>query len=114
MMKKCGILMLLTLMSHFAFLPQEGIAQEDEIVHLTVEDAIRIGLHQNCGILIAENEAGSGRLNRTLGNAGFLPRLRLIGSREQIYETESGTRENLRDETEDTEVTLVSADLGLT
>lgn len=105
--------MLLTLMSHFAFLPQEGIAQENEIVHLTVEDAIRIGLQQNFGILIAENEAEIDRLNRTLGNAGFLPRLQLIGSREQIYETESETRENLPEETEDTEVTLVSADLEL-
>lgn|SRR5690625_700508 len=113
MMKKFGILMLLTLMSHFAFLPQEGIAQENEIVHLTVEDAIRIGLQQNFGILIAENEAEIDRLNRTLGNAGFLPRLQLIGSREQIYETESETRENLPEETEDTEVTLVSADLEL-
>src|SRR5690625_1410147 len=94
-MNKIGIITVMTFIFCLAFLPQEGAAQENEVIHLTVEDAIRIGLQQNFGILIAENEAEIDRLNRTLGNAGFLPRLNLSGSREQ------------------TEVILVSADLEL-
>ena len=92
---------------------QHSYAQNEQSVHLTVEDAIQIGLQHNFGILIAENEADIARLNRTLGNAGFLPTLQLSGSREQIYETESETRENMPEESEDFEVTLLSADLEL-
>src|SRR5690625_2737010 len=92
-MNKIGIITVMTFIFCLAFLPQEGAAQENEVIHLTVEDAIRIGLQQNFGILIAENEAEIDRLNRTLGNAGFLPRLNLSGSREHIYETESETRD---------------------
>src|SRR5690625_6073525 len=97
-MNKIGIITVMTFIFCLAFLPQEGAAQENEVIHLTVEDAIRIGLQQNFGILIAENEAEIDRLNRTLGNAGFLPRLNLSGSREHIYETESETRENRSEE----------------
>lgn len=88
-------------------------AQDGESIHLTAEDAIQIGLQHNFGILIAENEAEIDRLNRTLGNAGFLPTLQLSGSRENIYETESETEGNMPEVSEDFEVTLLSADLEL-
>lgn len=88
-------------------------AQDEQTVHLTVDDAIQIGLQHNYGILIAENEAEIERLNRTLGNAGFLPVLELRGSREKVYETESETHENMPEESGDYEITLLSADLEL-
>lgn len=97
----------------FGVLAQKASAQDGQSIHLTVEDAIQIGLQHNFGILIAENEAEIARLNRTLGNAGFLPTLQLSGSRENIYETESETQGNMPEESDDFEITLLSADLEL-
>ena len=47
---------------------------------LSLEEAIRIGLEQNFGILIARNEAEIARRNHSIGNAGFLPVIDLNGA----------------------------------
>jgi outer membrane protein len=80
---------------------------------LTLEEALQIGLEQNFGILVAENEAEIDRLNRSLGNAGFLPSLEVRGSREEIFESESSTVEGESSITEDVEVSMLSGDVEL-
>lgn len=47
---------------------------------LTVEEAIQIGLNNNFGIQLSQNESEIASNNRTLGNAGFLPTIELSAS----------------------------------
>lgn len=80
---------------------------------ISLDDAIQIGLERNFGILIAENEAEIDRLNRTLGNAGFLPSLDVIGSREEIFESETNRIDGETQVRDDVEISLLSADVEL-
>jgi len=48
---------------------------------LSVEEAIAIGLNNNYSIQIAGNESDIAQNNRSLGNAGFLPSLSAVASR---------------------------------
>lgn len=80
---------------------------------LTLEDAVRIGLERNFGILLAENEAEIARMNRSLGNAGFLPGLELSGNRTEWLETERIREEGESFPASDTEISLLSADVEL-
>jgi outer membrane protein len=80
---------------------------------ITLEDAIQIGLEQNFGILLAKNEAEIDRLNRTLGNAGFLPNIELRGSGSEILESEAIRENNIHQGSTDYEVSAVSADVEL-
>jgi outer membrane protein len=104
-MKKISLLLLAGILA----VVQVGNAQQ----LLTLEDVLQIGLQQNFGILVAENEAEIDRLNRSLGNAGFLPSLEVSGSREEIIESESSTVEGESAITEDVEVSLLSGDVEL-
>lgn len=47
---------------------------------LTVDDALRIALKNNYGILIAGNDAASSRTNNTIGNAGMMPNVSISGN----------------------------------
>lgn len=53
---------------------------------LSLEEAIGIGLENNYGLNIFENQSAIAENNRTLGNAGFLPSLELSGSRSESIE----------------------------
>ncbi len=48
---------------------------------LTLEEALRIGLDNNFGILLVRNDKIIAENNNTIGNAGMLPRINLSGSR---------------------------------
>lgn len=48
---------------------------------LTPEEALRIGLENNFGILLVRNDKAIAENNTTIGNAGMLPRINLSGSR---------------------------------
>ncbi|MCH8558512.1 MAG: TolC family protein [Balneolia bacterium] len=91
----------------FIFIPA-GAALSQQIINtddgddivlpetLSLEDAIRIGLEQNFGILIAKNEAEIARRQHTIGNAGFLPVMDLnaamIESEDDITTIAGGSR----------------------
>jgi outer membrane protein len=105
MMKRISAVVLAFLL---AFI-QPGNAQE----LITLEDAIQIGLQQNFGILVAENEAEIARINRSPGNAGFLPRLDLSGGREEVFLTETEQVNGEASVSEDFEESLLSADVEL-
>ena len=47
---------------------------------LTVDDAVKIALAKNYGILMARNDAEATRINNSLRGAGMLPSVSLIGS----------------------------------
>ena len=47
---------------------------------LTVDEAVRIALKNNFGILIARNDADIAKVNNTPGNAGMLPVIQATGS----------------------------------
>lgn len=47
---------------------------------LTVEDAVKIALAKNYGILMARNDAEVTRINNSIGGAGMLPSVSLSGS----------------------------------
>lgn len=47
---------------------------------LTIDDAIRTAMNNNFEILLAANTADISKVNNTLGNAGILPTVELIGS----------------------------------
>jgi outer membrane protein len=47
---------------------------------MTLEDAMKIALQNNYGILVAGNEASASKTNNAWGNAGALPNLSLVGS----------------------------------
>jgi outer membrane protein TolC len=53
---------------------------------LTVEEAIQIGLNNNFGIQLSQNEYEIASNNRTLGNAGFLPTIELSASQTERVE----------------------------
>ncbi|MEX2435890.1 MAG: TolC family protein, partial [Balneolaceae bacterium] len=53
---------------------------------LTVEEAIQIGLNNNYGIQLSQNEFEIASNNRTLGNAGFLPAIELSASQTERVE----------------------------
>jgi outer membrane protein len=90
-------------------LQSNGISQDI----LTVEDAILLGLENNYGIQIARNEAEIDRLNRTLGNAGFLPTLTATGGREDVFESETVSPQGEPETSSDYEISLLSMDLQL-
>ncbi|MFU8812417.1 MAG: TolC family protein [Balneolaceae bacterium] len=54
--------------------------------HVTLEDAISIGLENNFGLQISRNVAEISGNNVTLGNAGFLPRVTATASRTESVE----------------------------
>lgn len=47
---------------------------------LTIDDAIKIALKNNYGILVSRNDAAISKTNNTLGNAGMLPNVAVIGN----------------------------------
>jgi outer membrane protein TolC len=66
----------LLLLIFLVFLTRHGFSQEQ----LTMEEAIKTGLEQNYGVLIAKNQAEISRNDVTAGNAGMLPRIDLNGA----------------------------------
>ncbi|MCC5943115.1 MAG: TolC family protein [Balneolaceae bacterium] len=80
---------------------------------LSIDEAIQLGLERNFGIQIAENEAEIDRINRTWGNAGFLPRVGLTGSREEVLESDRSTVDGVSGEWDDVEISLLSGDIEL-
>jgi outer membrane protein len=88
---------------------QKGYSQDI----ITIEDAVQIGLERNFGILIASNEAEIDRLNRTLGNAGFLPRIEAGASVSELFESEQVRENGGVTQTQDFESSLLSADVEL-
>jgi outer membrane protein len=64
---------------------------------LSLENAIRIGLERNYGILIARNLSEIASLNKNRGSAGFFPSLDVTGGfnggREDVIITEDGIEE---------------------
>jgi outer membrane protein len=71
----------------FLFLAFSPPAQEPESANLLeLDEAIRIGLENNFGILIMRNRLEIASNNRTLGNAGFLPEVTLNGTRRESVE----------------------------
>ncbi|MEX0660215.1 MAG: TolC family protein [Balneolaceae bacterium] len=81
---------------------------------LSLEEAIKIGIENNYSIQIANNEAEIDRMNRTLGNAGFLPTITASGNRDEIFESETTRTASDGRSTEDFEASLLSADVDLT
>ncbi len=79
-----NILIRLSLLSSILVLLTFGTAQGQN--HLTLEEAVGIGLEQNYNIQIFENRFEIAANNRSLGNAGFLPSLELTGSRSESVE----------------------------
>jgi outer membrane protein TolC len=47
---------------------------------LTVDDAVKIALKNNYGILVARNDAAISKTNNTMGNAGMLPNVSVFGN----------------------------------
>ncbi len=47
---------------------------------LTVDDALKIALEKNYGILVTRNDAAISRTNNSFGSAGMLPNISLIGN----------------------------------
>lgn len=60
------------------FLPILSVANAQTV--LTVDDAVKIALAKNYGILMTRNDAEATRINNSLGGAGMLPSVSLIGS----------------------------------
>lgn len=104
MMNKLTVLILLCLF----IIPGVGIAQ-----HLSLQEALQIGLEQNFGVQIAENEAEIDRMNRTLGNAGILPSINVTGTGERLFESETTEVTGESRSTEDFEISLLSLDAEL-
>lgn len=59
-------------------------AQAQEL--LTLDQAIQIGLEENYGVQLSQNQAEIANNNRTLGNAGFLPSVELSASQRETIE----------------------------
>lgn len=55
-----------------------SIAEAQSI--LTIDDALKIALKNNYGILVIRNEASISKINNTPGNAGMLPNLAIKGN----------------------------------
>ena len=60
------------------FLSIFGLAEAQSV--LTVEDALKIALKNNYGILVASNAAEISKTNNSWGNSGALPSVSLIGN----------------------------------
>jgi len=60
-----------------SFLPEKSSAQSPPL--LSLDQAISIGLKQNYQMIIDSNNVRASSINNSLGSAGFLPRLDLIG-----------------------------------
>jgi len=90
-----------------------GIKSANGQTLLTLEEAVQIGLEQNFGIQLAENEAEIDRLNRSLGNAGFLPTITAGAARQEIFESEQTQIDGEIDTDVDFEVSLLAADVAL-
>jgi len=80
---------------------------------LTLEEAVQIGLEQNFGIKLAQNEAEIGHLNRSLGNAGFYPNITAGASRQEIFESEKAVVDGDAADRSDYEISLLAADVAL-
>ncbi|MCC5926477.1 MAG: TolC family protein [Bacteroidetes bacterium] len=69
-------------------------SESSDAVVITIEDALRIGLERNFGVILAANEAEIARLNRNFGAAGMTPdldvQLGFSGGREDLLETVNG------------------------
>lgn len=80
-----------------SFLSAQNTASDSLKPVLSLEEAIRLGLEQNFGILIARNEAEIASLNRNFGAAGFFPELDasagINGGREDVVITEDGVEQ---------------------
>ena len=62
----------------FFFLLIFSIADAQSL--LTIDDAIKIALKNNYGILVARNDAAISKTNNTIGNAGMLPNVAVTGN----------------------------------
>jgi len=76
---------------------------------LTINDAINIALKNNFDILVAGNDVSIAKTNNSLGNAGMLPTLALIGS--GSYEL-SNTKQKLSSGSENNYPSLSSTSLS--
>jgi len=76
---------------------------------LTINDAINIALKNNFDILVAGNDVSIAKTNNSLGNAGMLPTLALIGS--GSYEL-SNTKQKLSSGSENNYSSLSSTSLS--
>jgi len=83
---------------------------------ISIDDAIRIGLERNFGVILAANQAEIARLNRNFGATGMTPdldiRFGFSGGREDLVETINGVE--LPEERVSRSVTDVDAALGWT
>jgi len=59
---------------------------------MTVDDALKIALENNYGILVARNDVAISKANNTLGNAGMLPNVSLNGNGN--YSLNNSTQKN--------------------
>lgn len=107
MIKKKVLLGLLIFTAAFSI--QEGKAQEV----LTLDEAVGLGLENNFGILIAQNQAQIDAVNRTLGNAGFLPTLEISSSYLETIEEERVSIDGVSQGRESIDTDLISVDLAL-
>lgn len=77
---KFGLFLLVICFGFNSVLKAQEIAEQDGLVMLSLEEAIRIGLNQNFGIRIARNNAEIASLNRNYGAAGFFPSVNATGN----------------------------------
>jgi len=61
---------------------------------MSIDEAISIALKHNFDIQVAHNESEIARINNTLGNAGMLPTLNIIGSANYELNQENQTLQN--------------------
>ncbi len=105
-----AILLAVLLPAILLLLPPPALAQGGDV--LTLQEAIRLGLQRNHGILVARNRAEADALNRSPGNAGFLPSIEASGTMEQreevLWEIGGGeqNRSRLSDEFQSVEISL--------
>lgn len=81
--------------------------------HLSLEEAIGIGLENNYNLQIFENQLEIASNNRSLGNAGFLPSLELTGTRQESVEDSEFEAGNERQTTSGARSTNTNAALNL-
>lgn len=81
---------------------------------LTLEEAVQIGLQHNFSIRIAQNDLQISRNDVTLGNAGFLPQLAAVASRDYtIQDTERQFIERPRQDIDNARSNVTAASLDL-
>lgn len=97
----------------FSFIMGSTLSAQNIENVLSLNDAIKIGLQNNYGILIAQNEAEIDQINHGLGNAGFLPSINLSANREQVYEWDLENQNNSGETKTNEETAYLSADIDL-